>query len=359
MLPFTAFITPQPVLAATYTENFDTLASIGTDNTSLPIGWVFHETGDNANSFYTAGTGSSNVGNTYSFGASGSSERAFGGLRSGTLVTTIGAQYQNDTGTTIVRLAISYFCEQWRSGVAYRGAADRLDFQYSTDATSLTTGTWIDVDSLDCLTTNISDTSGAKDGNNAAYRTLVSGTITGLNIANGATYWIRWTDYDIFSSDDGLAVDDFSLTTNPTAITLASLTATSQDNAILVAWETASELDNVGFNLYRSESAAGPYTRLNATLIPPQFPGEVMGGDYEWLDTDVQPGATYYYKLEDIDVKGVSTFHGPISVSVVAAPTAVGMRSVSARGAITPLALGLMMVLGLTAVYRRRRVRST
>ena len=32
------------------------------------------------------------------------------------------------------------------------------------------------------------------------------------SIANGATVWIRWTDVDVTGADDGLAVDDFSLT---------------------------------------------------------------------------------------------------------------------------------------------------
>jgi hypothetical protein len=111
-----------------------------------------------------------------------------------------------------------------------------------------------------------------------------------------------------------------------TAVTISSFEAAPQGDDILVTWETASELDNVGFNLYRSETAEGPYTPLNSTLITPQFPGEVMGGYYEWLDTDVQPGVTYFYKLEDIDVKGISTFHGPISVASTTSPSAVQIR---------------------------------
>jgi hypothetical protein len=348
-------VMPVPVArAATYTQDFNTLASSGTSST-LPSGWAFSESESRADTNYVAGTGSSATGDTYSFGADGSSERAFGGLRSGTLIPTIGAQFQNDTGMVIVSLEISYYCEQWRSGVANRGSADRLDFQYSTDATSLTTGTWTDIDALDCLTTDISDPSGPKDGNDAAYRTRVTGSIAGLNIADDATYWIRWTDYDISSSDDGLAIDDFSLSDSPTAVTLASFDATPQDDAILVIWETAMELDNVGFNLYRSESAEGPYTLLNGTLIPPQFPGEVMGGVYEYLDTDVLPGVPYYYKLEDIDVKGVSTFHGPVSTSVITAPTAIGLRGISARGVTLSLVLEMTTILGVVAVFRRKR----
>ena len=35
-----------------------------------------------------------------------------------------------------------------------------------------------------------------------------------MSIPNGATFWIRWTDTDATGADDGLAVDDFSLTPN-------------------------------------------------------------------------------------------------------------------------------------------------
>ncbi len=150
----------------------------------------------------------------------------------------------------------------------------------------------------------------------------------------------------------GLTSNDITVDI-PTAVTLASFEATPQEDAILVTWETASELDNVGFNLYRSAAAEGPYTRLNATLIPPQNPGSVMGSVYEWLDADVQPGVTYFYKLEDIDVRGVSTFHGPVSVTVVAAPTAVRVQHVAARAALFPVLLGGLAAL-IVIISRHR-----
>ncbi len=197
-----------PALGTPYTQNFDTLANSGTSS-AVPAGWAFLETGTNANTTYTAGTGSSTAGDTYSFGASGSSERAFGGLLSGSLVPTIGASFRNDTGTTITNLIISYTGEEWRLGAA--GRTDRIDFQYSLDATGLNSGTWTDVDALDFVTPNTAAPTGAKDGSQAANRTAITHKITGLNIANGATFWIRWSDYNPAGSDDGLAVDDFSL----------------------------------------------------------------------------------------------------------------------------------------------------
>ena len=202
-------------LGTAYTQNFDTLALSGTAST-VPSGWAFSESGSSANATYTAGTGSSATGDTYSFGATGSAERAFGGLQSSSVIPTIGACFTNNTGKPLTKLVIAYTGEQWRLGAASR--ADRLDFQSSTNATSLTTGTWTDVDALDFSTPNTTAPTGAKDGNAVANRTAISATITNLNIAPNATFFIRWLDFNATGSDDGLAVDDFSLTpfTTPT-----------------------------------------------------------------------------------------------------------------------------------------------
>jgi len=194
-------------IGVTYSQDFNSLANTGTSS-AVPNGWDFIETGSNANVLYTAGTGSSATGDTYSFGSAGSSERAFGGLRSGTVIPIIGAQFTNNTGGTINSLTIAYTGEEWRLGVAAR--TDRLDFQLSTNATSLTLGTWVDYDSLDFTTPN-TVTTGAKDGNLAGNRTSITFTITGLSIPNTDSFWIRWTDLDATGADDGLVVDDFSL----------------------------------------------------------------------------------------------------------------------------------------------------
>ncbi|MGH9967435.1 MAG: DNA/RNA non-specific endonuclease [Pyrinomonadaceae bacterium] len=215
LIPRALADTSTPVNIATFgvpvTENFNTLASSGTSSTT-PAGWGFSEAGTNANTTYTAGTGSSATGDTYSFGATSNTERALGGLQSGTLIPTIGAAFTNNTGGTITSLDISYTGEQWRLGALAR--TDRLDFQISTDATTLASGTYTDVNALDFTAPITGPTVGALDGNAAANRTTISRTITGLSIANGATFFIRWTDLNAAGSDDGLAVDDFSLAAN-------------------------------------------------------------------------------------------------------------------------------------------------
>jgi uncharacterized protein YjiK/predicted extracellular nuclease len=194
-------------------ENFDSLAASGT-GTTLPSDWYFVEAGKSANATYTAGTGSGNTGETYSFGAVDSTDRALGTLLSGSVTPTIGAMITNETGVSVTSLLIAYTGEQWRLGAA--GREDRLDFQISYDATSLDTGTWTDVNALDFTAPTTVGTAGALDGNAAANRTAISATIElDAALASGATFWIRWTDFNAASSDDGLAVDDFSITANP------------------------------------------------------------------------------------------------------------------------------------------------
>lgn len=195
-----------------YEQNFNSLPSSGTANeaTSLPAGWTFTETGSNADTQYAAGTGSSATGNTYSFGSGASSDRAFGGLLSGSLNPTIGVSFVNNTGATITSFQISYWGEQWRLGALNRGQ-DRLNFQYSLNAASLNSGTWTDVDELDFPSLITSGTVGSKDGNDPLNRVMISFVVEGLAIEDGSTFYFRWQDFNVSNADDGLAIDDFVL----------------------------------------------------------------------------------------------------------------------------------------------------
>lgn len=235
----------------TYSQDFDTLSNTAgsTTNTALPAGWQFNETGGGArdNEQYAVDTGGSNTGDTYSYGAAGSTDRALGSLRSGTLVSTFGACFTNNTGGTINAFDIAYTGEQWRLGTA--GRTDTLAFQYSTDATSVTTGTWANVTALDFVTPNTVGTAGARNGNDAANRTALSATIGGQSIANGASFCIRWQDTDASGADDGLAIDDFSITAGaaaPAPDFSVSITSTSSTVAEGEQFEVITTFTNTG-----------------------------------------------------------------------------------------------------------------
>jgi hypothetical protein len=101
----------------------------------------------------------------------------------------------------------------------------------------------------------------------------------------------------------------------PTAICLASFTTEAGVGSVTLAWETGTEVDNAGFNLYRASAADGPYAKVNSALIAAEG-DPVAGASYSFLDKGLESG-TYYYKLEDVDLNGVATLHGPVSATVL------------------------------------------
>lgn len=145
----------------------------------------------------------------------------------------------------------------------------------------------------------------------------------------------------------------------PLAVTLAGFSAVQQGDTMLVAWETASELDNLGFNLYRGVHPSGPDRQLNTTLIPSQSPGSSGGYAYTWEDrADLLPGATYFYWVEDVDIHGAATRHGPVGVTFMH-PTAVRLANFAAERPANPsgpaLAATLLLLLLCSWQTRRRR----
>ena len=124
----------------------------------------------------------------------------------------------------------------------------------------------------------------------------------------------------IFISDEGSTNCGclFAMVTesNPTAVELISFTAESIPEGVKLSWETATETDNLGFNLYRSDSLTSDKVQLNDTLIPPNVPpGSPFGATYEFVDTGATAFQTYFYWLEDIDASGEITLHGPAIVT--------------------------------------------
>jgi hypothetical protein len=98
----------------------------------------------------------------------------------------------------------------------------------------------------------------------------------------------------------------------PTGIDLASLDAMYWGDAVRVAWVTLSETDNQYFNIYRAQAPDGPQVQLNDVPIAVVEPGSPLGHGYVFLDGAVQPGVTYWYWLEDVDINGVATQWGPV-----------------------------------------------
>jgi hypothetical protein len=148
------------------------------------------------------------------------------------------------------------------------------------------------------------------------------------------------------------------LNSGTASVQLAGFYAISQGDYILLGWETISEQDNQGFNVLRGTSANAPAEQLNEALIPSQAPDSSEGFGYEWIDAQVQQGTTYYYWLEDVDVGGRVTRHGPVSATIEA-PTALTINGIEAtKGSRAHWgmvgAMGLVLTLLGARTWRRR-----
>jgi hypothetical protein len=225
-------------------------------------------------------------------------------------------------------------------GVAFIGgvtagqpATVRVNVQ-GTPASGRWLRVWFDWDSNGAFDTSEKVFDGAAGNGDNDLVVNVPGTVAGavkyrVRLYDSAGAPAEAIDAGSHGGASGGEVED-GAAPSPLAVTLAGFSAVQQGDVVLVTWETASELGNAGFNLYRGVSPVGPGQQLNAALIPSQAPGSSGGFAYMWADrADLAPGATYTYWLEDVDLSGAATMHGPVSVDFVA-PTAVTLGSVSA-----------------------------
>ena len=100
----------------------------------------------------------------------------------------------------------------------------------------------------------------------------------------------------------------------PTVIELSLFTAKASNGRVKLEWVTESEIENAGFNIWRAEAEDGEYVKLNDEIIPAKG-SATKGAKYVFTDNIAKNRMTYFYKLQDIDVYGTSTFHGPVSAT--------------------------------------------
>ncbi len=205
-----------------YLQNFD---SMGPSGTNTPPGWyVGTGTGAISGTNLTVDSGSSKNTGNYNYGSSGSSDRALGSLAANSTQRDTDARFVNGSGASILSFTISYTGEQWRLGG--RGSpTNHLVLQYSTDGINFTAlGAAFNFNSpLN------SGRAGPLDGNAPANRVSgIGGTYTpATSITNGQVFYLRWADADESSADDGMALDDltitFMLANNPSATPMADV----------------------------------------------------------------------------------------------------------------------------------------
>ena len=202
---------------STYVQTFDGLGTSAT--ATVPTGFKMGSSTDWVNAGNvtatgaaagTSGTGvvtSSSTGNYYNWanGITASSlDRSIGVLNTGSFTSprSIMLAFTNNTGGSITSINLAWNYEKYRSGTR----AFNWTFFHGSTSSSTTAATG-------------GDQSYAADANNTTVsdpptQTAKSVSLTGLSIANGATYYIRWTLTGVGGSSNaqGMGIDDLVMT---------------------------------------------------------------------------------------------------------------------------------------------------
>jgi hypothetical protein len=116
---------------------------------------------------------------------------------------------------------------------------------------------------------------------------------------------------DGVQSDNGLITVTY---TTPTAVTLALAGATRTNKDVVVRWRTRTEVDLLGFQVYRSRGHS--WQRISRSLIAAN--GSVSGASYRFLDRTARTarrGVPYSYRIKAMNRDGTASWFGPVRVS--------------------------------------------
>lgn len=134
-------------------------------------------------------------------------------------------------------------------------------------------------------------------------------TIPGGGGGGGSAFALPTATGVTFAS--GVQFGDGSVTityTVVTAVTLRSFVATRVAQGVRLAWRTASEVDTLGFNVYRQVNSRR--VRVNARLIVAKG-----RGSYSLLDRRTQSAKKVRYWLQAVDLDGSQRWYGPARIS--------------------------------------------
>jgi hypothetical protein len=76
-------------------------------------------------------------------------------------------------------------------------------------------------------------------------------------------------------------------------------------------WETKGG-HNLGYDIFRAESEAGPFQKVNERLVPGSGSRYSEVTRFEYADKTIEPGKTYWYYIEAVDLMNVRSRFTPV-----------------------------------------------
>ena len=103
----------------------------------------------------------------------------------------------------------------------------------------------------------------------------------------------------------------------PLPVTLSAFTASFSNGSSLLNWTTQSETNNLGWNVYRSETEnSEDYFQINEDMIAGAGTSSEQT-DYTFADqNEVSPANSYWYWIESVDYGGYTNLHGPARIDI-------------------------------------------
>ncbi|MDZ7314921.1 MAG: T9SS type A sorting domain-containing protein [candidate division KSB1 bacterium] len=99
-----------------------------------------------------------------------------------------------------------------------------------------------------------------------------------------------------------------------------------ETGSVRIEWRTETEVNNLGFNLYRSSREDEGFERINKELILGQGTSSVPR-QYVFEDEPPADMNTAWYLVESISTEGVSTFEGPVAAALSSAKSSLAPAS--------------------------------
>jgi hypothetical protein len=113
---------------------------------------------------------------------------------------------------------------------------------------------------------------------------------------------------------DGLCAAEAEELCEPLLAVVDDFTAEVTPEGVQLRWNTIMEIDHLGFNVLRSRGHRA-MEQINTELITAR--GSALdGASYGFLDGSRQAPGTVQYYLQDLDLWGRTTLHGPVTVEL-------------------------------------------